>query len=180
MAAVSSRNFSIVPSLSDIPAARWAAIKLFATDVDGVLTDGSIHVASTGVETKTFNVLDGLGMVRLLRDDVVVAWISGRASGATTVRAEELRIPHLIQGRVDKETALGELARQLGLTAAQCLYVGDDDIDAGALRWAGIGVTVPDAMPRAFAAADAVTVRRAGHGAVREICEHLLARRGQD
>ena len=159
-----------MPTLSDIPAARWAAIKLLATDVDGVLTDGSIHVASDGTETKTFSVLDGLGMVRLLRDDVVVAWISGRASGATTVRATELKIPHIIQGRADKETALGELATQLGFNATDCVYVGDDDIDAGALRWAGIGVTVPDAMPSAVAAADCTTTRRPGHGAIREIC----------
>lgn len=169
-----------MPSLSDIPATRWAAIKLLATDVDGVLTDGCIHVASDGTETKTFNVLDGLGMVRLLRDDVVVAWISGRASGATTVRATELKIPHIIQGRVDKHTALTELATELGLTVDQCVYVGDDDIDAGALRLAGIGVTVPDAMPAAVAAADCMTTRRAGFGAIREVCEQILAHRGQD
>ncbi len=169
-----------MPSLSDIPASRWSTIKLLATDVDGVLTDGCIHVSSDGVETKTFNVLDGMGMVRLLRDDVVVAWISGRASGATTVRATELKIPHLIQGRVDKHTALADLAAELGFTAAECLYVGDDDIDAGALQWAGIGVTVPDAMPAAVNAADCMTTRRAGLGAIREICEQILAHRGQD
>ncbi len=169
-----------MPSLSDISPARWAAIKLLATDVDGVLTDGSIQVSSNGVETKTFNVLDGLGMVRLLRDDVAVAWISGRASGATTVRAEELRIPHLIQGRIDKHVALADLAAQLGFTAEQCVYLGDDDIDAGALAWAGIGVAVPHAMPAALAAADCVTTRPAGHGAVREVCEQILAHRGQD
>jgi 3-deoxy-D-manno-octulosonate 8-phosphate phosphatase (KDO 8-P phosphatase) len=168
-----------MPTLSDIPAARWAAIKLLATDVDGVLTDGSIHVSSDGTETKTFNVLDGLGMVRLLRDDVVVAWISGRASGATTVRGTELKISHIIQGRADKETALGELTTELGFTAAECVYVGDDDIDAGALRWASIGVTVPDAMPSAVDAADCTTIRRAGHGAIREICEHILQHRSQ-
>lgn len=169
-----------MPALTDLEPARWAAIRLLATDVDGVLTDGSIHIASDGTETKTFSVLDGLGMVRLLRDDVPVAWISGRASGATTVRANELRIPHVIQGRVDKHAALAELAATLGLTPAQCVYVGDDDIDAGALRWAGIGVTVPDAMPAALAAADCVTTRGAGRGAIREVCEHILAHRVPD
>jgi 3-deoxy-D-manno-octulosonate 8-phosphate phosphatase (KDO 8-P phosphatase) len=161
-------------TLAEIPASRWAAIKLLATDVDGVLTDGSLHVSSDGTETKTFNVLDGLGMVRLLRAGLIVAWISGRASGATTVRGTELKIPHIIQGRADKETALGELAQALGLKADECAYVGDDDIDAGALRWASIGVTVPLAMPSAAAAADCTTTRRAGHGAVREICEQIL------
>jgi 3-deoxy-D-manno-octulosonate 8-phosphate phosphatase (KDO 8-P phosphatase) len=170
------------PSAPITPAAvsreRWAAIRLLATDVDGVLTDGGIQVSSDGVETKTFSVLDGLGLVRLLRHGIRVAWISGRLSGATTVRATELRIPHLVQGRVDKANALAELALSLELQAHECVYVGDDDIDAGALAWAGIGVAVPDAMPAALAAADCVTVRRAGHGAVREVCEQILSARG--
>jgi len=162
---------------SDIPATRWSRLKLFATDVDGVLTDGGIHVSSDGTETKTFSVLDGMGMVRLLRDNMAVAWISGRASGATTVRAKELKIPHLVQGRVDKITALKELAEALGFTAEECAYVGDDDIDAAAMAWAGVGITVPGAMPAALAAADCITTRRAGHGAVREICDLIMASR---
>ena len=169
-----------MPELNDIPAERWSRLKLLATDVDGVLTDGGIQVSSDGVETKTFSVLDGLGMVRLLRDDCVVAWISGRASGATSVRAKELKIPHIIQGRADKETALSELAAALGFTAEECAYVGDDDIDAGALRWAGIGVTVPDAIDSAIDAADCMTQRRAGHGAIREVCDKILLHRSND
>ena len=161
-----------------IPPARWAAIRLFAMDVDGILTDGTIHVSSDGVETKTFSILDGMGLVQLRKHNIPTAWISGRASGATTVRAEDLKIPHLVQGRVDKITALQELAAELNLTADQIVYMGDDDIDTAAIAWAGIGVTVPDAMPLPFAAADYVTRRPAGKGAVREICEHILAAHG--
>lgn len=161
-----------------ITPARWAAIRLFAMDVDGILTDGTIHVSSDGVETKTFSILDGMGLVRLAKAGVITAWISGRASGATSVRAEELKIPHLVQGRTDKITALKELAATLNLTADQIVYMGDDDIDTAAIQWAGIGVTVPDAMPSPFTAADYVTRRPAGKGAVREICEHILSARG--
>lgn len=153
----------------------WAAIRLFAMDVDGILTDGTVQISSDGTESKGFSILDGLGLVRLNKAGIVVAWISGRLSGATTARATELKVPHLIQGRVDKISALQELAAQLRLGADQCVYMGDDDIDAPAITWAGIGVTVPDAMPEAFSAADYVTSRAAGRGAVREICEHILA-----
>jgi 3-deoxy-D-manno-octulosonate 8-phosphate phosphatase (KDO 8-P phosphatase) len=147
-------------------------------DVDGILTDGTVGIASDGTETKLFSILDGLGLVRLGAAGIATAWISGRKSGATDNRAAELRIPHVIQGRIDKLPVLRELAAGLGFRPAQCVYMGDDDIDADALRWAGIGVTVPSAMPAALAAADAVTARAAGRGAVREVCELLLAARG--
>lgn len=146
-------------------------------DVDGVLTDGSVRISSDGTESKNFSVLDGLGLRRLDQAGVLTAWISGRASAATSVRAAELKIPHLIQGRTDKLVALQELAARLNLTAAECVYMGDDDIDAPAMSWAAIGASVPAAMPAALAAADYVTHRPAGHGAVREICELILAAR---
>ena len=147
-------------------------------DVDGVLTDGTVAIAADGSETKNFSILDGLGLIRLHQAGVTVAWISGRASGATTVRATELRVPHVIQGRTDKLMALQELASQLGLAAKQVCYMGDDDIDAPAIAWAGIGAAPATSMPAALKAAAVVPARPAGLGAVREVCEQILASRG--
>jgi 3-deoxy-D-manno-octulosonate 8-phosphate phosphatase (KDO 8-P phosphatase) len=161
-------------SLSGVPRAAWARIRLFAMDVDGVLTDGTVTIYSDGTEAKAFSVLDGMGLGRCRAAGIELAWISGRASLATGVRANELKIAHLVQGRTDKLVALQELAQRLGLAAGQVCYMGDDDIDAPAIAWAGIGATVPTAMPAALAAADYVTGRAAGQGAVREVCEHLL------
>ena len=172
------RSITAKPS-SVIRPAAWAAIRLFAMDVDGVLTDGRVHIAADGSESKVFSIVDGLGLVRLRQAGVVLAWISGRASQATAVRAAELQIPHLIQGRIDKLTALQELAARLALSARQVCYMGDDDIDAPALAWAGLGVAPAGAMPAARAAADYVPARPAGHGAVREVCEQILAARGR-
>ncbi|MGH7956909.1 MAG: KdsC family phosphatase [Opitutaceae bacterium] len=160
-----------------IPPRRWAAIRLFAMDVDGVLTDGTVQISSDGTEAKLFSILDGFGLVRLDQEGIRTAWISGRASGATTLRANELKIPHLIQGRIDKLAALQELATKLGLDGKQCAYMGDDTIDVPAIEWAGIGIAPREAMSAALAAADYVTWRPAGRGAVREICERLLAAR---
>ncbi len=158
---------------------HWAAIRLFAMDVDGVLTDGTVSISSDGTESKRFSILDGMGSVRLNKAGVAVAWISGRQSGATTLRATELGVPHVIQGRTDKLMALQELASQLGLAAPQVCYMGDDDIDAPAIAWAGIGVAPFTSMPAALKAADYVPARPAGIGAMREVCEHILANRGQ-
>jgi len=164
---------------SKITSARWAGIRLFAMDVDGVLTDGTVEIHSDGTESKRFSILDGMGLVRLRKAGVAVAWISGRASEATTTRATELKIPHLIQGRTDKLMALQELASQLGFTSAQVCYMGDDDIDAPAIDWAGIGVAPANAMAAAQKVATVVPRRPAGLGAVREVCEQILAGRGQ-
>lgn len=169
-----SKKRSSAPSIA---AAQWAQLRLFAMDVDGVLTDGTVHISSNGSEAKAFSILDGHGLRQLARDGVITAWISGRASGATTARATELAIPHVIQGRNDKLAALRELATQLGLSARHCAYMGDDDIDAPALAWAAIGIAPPDAMRSSLAAADYVTQRAAGRGAVREICELILRAR---
>lgn len=146
-------------------------------DVDGVLTDGTILVSSDGSEAKAFSILDGHGLRQLAHAGIVTAWISGRASDATTRRAGELGIPHVIQGRIEKLTALRDLADRLGFAAADCAYMGDDDIDTAALAWAGVAIAPPGAMPSALAAADYVTVRAAGRGAVREVCDRILAAR---
>ena len=157
--------------------AAWSRIRLFAMDVDGVLTDGTVSISSDGTESKGFSIIDGLGLLLVRGAGLETAWISGRKSGATTLRAAELKIPHVIQGRHDKLAALSELAAALGIPLGACAYMGDDFIDAPAIAAAGIGISVPSALPAALAAAGYVTRRRAGHGAVREVCDLLLAAR---
>jgi 3-deoxy-D-manno-octulosonate 8-phosphate phosphatase (KDO 8-P phosphatase) len=146
-------------------------------DVDGVLTDGTVIVSSDGTEAKRFSIIDGLGLKLLHDTGLELAWISGRVSGATAIRATELMISHVIQGRRDKLAALSALAAELGIALRDCAYMGDDMIDAPAIAAAGIGITVPTALPGALAAADYVTRRPAGLGAVREVCDLLLEAR---
>ncbi len=173
MAKSSSRT-----SKSKISRARWAAIRLFAMDVDGVLTDGTVEIHSDGTESKQFSILDGMGIVRLHKAGIAVAWISGRASGATTARATELRVPHLIQGRTDKHLALQELAAQVGIEARHIAYMGDDDIDAPAIAWAGIGIAPAGSISAALKAADYVPTRPAGLRPVRGVGEPTLRAHG--
>jgi len=156
----------------------WARIRLFAMDVDGVLTDGTVSISSDGTESKRFAVIDGLGLVLLRDSGLELAWISGRKSGASTLRAAELKIPHVIQGRHDKLAALSGLAAGLGIPLRDCAYMGDDIVDAPAIAAAGIGISVPTALPAALAAADYVTRMLPGLGAVREVCDLLLDARG--
>jgi 3-deoxy-D-manno-octulosonate 8-phosphate phosphatase (KDO 8-P phosphatase) len=162
---------------ANLPRAAWARIRLFAMDVDGVLTDGTVLILSNRTEGKRFSVLDGLGLAWVRDAGIALAWISGRASEATSLRAAELRIETVLQGRRDKLAALTEVAAAAGVGLDQCIYMGDDVIDAPAIRAAGLGVSVPAGMPEAIAAARYVTRRDGGEGAVREVCDRLLAAR---
>ena len=160
-----------------IPREAWARIRLFAMDVDGVLTDGTVSISSDGTESKRFAIIDGLGLVLLRDSGIELAWISGRTSATSSIRAAELKIPHVIQGRHDKLAALSSLAAGLGIPLRDCAYMGDDVVDAPAIAAAGIGIAVPTALPSALAAAAYVTRRLPGFGAVREVCDLLLEAR---
>jgi 3-deoxy-D-manno-octulosonate 8-phosphate phosphatase (KDO 8-P phosphatase) len=118
-------------------------------------------------------------LVKLREAGVKIAWISGRGSEATTKRANELKIEYVVQGRKDKVTALASLLEELNLNAEQAVYMGDDTIDTEAIELAGIGVAVPEAQPEPLAAANYITVKTGGNGAVREVCNHILAARSQ-
>ncbi len=160
-----------------ISLARWRRIRLFAMDVDGILTDGRVLVSSDGSESKAFSVLDGLGLARAREGGIEIAWISGRPSEATAMRATELKIKRVIQGRNDKEACLREIMDALSLTPEEVCYMGDDLIDLPALSLAGIGVTVPEAGDEIRQTADWITSRAGGYGAVREVCDRLVAAR---
>lgn len=164
---------------AEVPPPPEAAIKLVALDVDGVLTDGSIHLDADGRELKRFHVADGLGIKHLRDQGLEVAIISGRASPAVAARARELGIAHVHQGVPDKLAVLGQLLEQLGLTPGQVAYMGDDLPDLTVLRQVGFAVAPADARPEALAAARWVTRAPGGQGAVRELAEHLLRAQGK-
>ena len=158
---------------------RAARVQLLALDVDGVLTDGTIYIGAEGEAFKPFNIMDGLGIRMALDSGIQVAIITARRSEALARRAEELGITHLITGEKNKPTAFSGLLEELGLEAEQAAYVGDDLIDLGVLRRAGLAVAVANAHPLVHRHAHWATQRRGGHGAVREVCELILAAQGK-
>jgi 3-deoxy-D-manno-octulosonate 8-phosphate phosphatase (KDO 8-P phosphatase) len=156
---------------------RARRIRLLVLDVDGVLTDGRLYISASGEELKVFHVRDGSGLVALQRTGVAVAIISGRDSAAVARRAVELGIAHVRQGISDKGAALDALAAELGLARDELACVGDDTPDIPLFDRAGIAVAVADAHPEAAARAHWQTQARGGCGAVREMCDLLLAAR---
>lgn len=152
---------------------RLTQVKLFLCDVDGILTDATVSMGP-GVETKRFCVQDGLGLRLLRRFGVKVGWISGRPSPATEERARELEIDFLHQSRHNKVGAAQDILAKTGLDWADICYMGDDIVDLGVLRRAGLAVVVPGGIPEAKAMAHYVTQKPGGYGAVREVVELIL------
>jgi 3-deoxy-D-manno-octulosonate 8-phosphate phosphatase (KDO 8-P phosphatase) len=156
---------------------RAAHVRLVVFDVDGVFTDGRLYYGANGEQLKAFHVRDGHGIKLLLRNGIDVAVISGRRSAAVTRRMRELKIRHVFQGRDDKRPVLQKLLQKLGLAWKQVACVGDDLVDLPLLESAGLAIAVADAQAEIRAAARYVTRARGGDGAVREVCDLLLAAR---
>jgi 3-deoxy-D-manno-octulosonate 8-phosphate phosphatase (KDO 8-P phosphatase) len=146
---------------------------LLLCDVDGVLTDASVFISGEE-EIKQFNIRDGLGLVTLRRLGVKVGWISSRPSAATERRARELKIDFLRQEKGSKVCAVESLLAQTGFGWDEVCYVGDDIVDLGVLKRAGVAVAVANGVAETQAAADYVTRAGGGHGAVREVVELIL------
>jgi 3-deoxy-D-manno-octulosonate 8-phosphate phosphatase (KDO 8-P phosphatase) len=152
-------------------------LKLLVLDVDGVLTDGRLFYGPQGEALKTFHVRDGHGIKQVQRAGIAVAIISGRKSAAVLRRAKDLGIKHVFQGVDDKLAALQKLAKSLKVKFDDIACIGDDTPDAPILNACGLGVAVADAHADALAAADLETTRPGGQGAVREVCDWLMAAR---
>lgn len=156
---------------------RLAELRLVAFDVDGVFTDGRFYLSDDGIETKAFNTQDGFGIRRLIDTGYEVAVISGRRSAATAARMVELGIEHVILGTSDKVAAFEQLIASLGIDASECAYAGDDVPDILLLEIVGYSIAVANAVEEVRDLCDYTTMASGGHGAVREICDLVLAAR---
>ncbi len=154
---------------------KLVKIRLVAFDVDGVFTDGRFYLSNAGVESKAFYTQDGFGVRQLLATGIDVVVISGRKSDAVEKRMSELGVTHVIQGCGDKVAALDRIIADLGITPAECAYVGDDIPDLPLLNHVGVSVAVANAVSELRRQCDISTSAAGGHGAVREVCDLVLA-----
>jgi 3-deoxy-D-manno-octulosonate 8-phosphate phosphatase (KDO 8-P phosphatase) len=148
-------------------------VRLFLCDVDGVLTNGTVLLGE-GKEYKTFHIQDGLGLLLLKRNGIKVGWISNRPSAVTQQRAEELKVDFLEQDKGSKVAIAESILARAGLGWDEVCYIGDDIVDLGMLKRAGVAVAVANAIVEAKALADYVTVAEGGQGAVRETVRLIL------
>ena len=154
-------------------------ITLAVFDVDGIMTDGGLHLLSDGSEIKTFNTLDGLGLKMLQSNNIKTAIITGRTSQQVAQRAQSLGVNFLQQGREDKLSALKEICDEQNIPLANCAYIGDDLPDLSAIKAVAFGVCVPNGHPFVIEHSDWCTSKSGGQGAAREFCEAILDAQGK-
>ncbi len=155
-------------------------IKLLILDVDGVLTDNTIYLNDGGIESKKFNILDGMGVWLAQKAGIEVVLISGRPSKATEFRALHLKIKHLYLGELDKIKAYQKVKRNLNVKDDEIAYMGDDILDVPVLREVGFPICVKDANPKVKKFARMVTKTKGGEGAVREVVDMILKAKKKD
>ena len=149
-------------------------LRLFATDVDGVLTDAGMYYSESGEELKKFNTRGGMGIKLLQAAGLVTALITMEETKLVTRRAEKLAIPEVHQGARDKLAVMREMVARHGLTLQQVAYIGDDVNDLEVLNAVGFSAAPADALPAVRNAVDYVCRQKGGEGAVREVADLIL------
>jgi YrbI family 3-deoxy-D-manno-octulosonate 8-phosphate phosphatase len=153
-------------------------VRLLCVDVDGVLTDAGMYYGPDGEVLKKFNTRDGMGLARAREAGIAVAIISGEDSAIIHARAAKLKIDDVFCNAANKRQVVDALCTKHGLDLDEVAFVGDDLNDLSALECVGLACAVADAAEPVQAIAHYVTSRRGGDGAVREVCELLLAAKG--
>ena len=156
---------------------RLSKIKIVVSDVDGILTDGTI-IISKDQEFKTFHVEDALGTRLLELADIPISFISARESEATSKRLNELKIKNVYQGYLNKLHALDEILKIYNLKKKDVLYIGDGYVDMPVMEEVGFSISVPNAHDEVKSLADFVTEKSGGQGVMVEVAKYILKSKG--
>tara|TARA_B100000287_G_scaffold362511_1_gene355822 strand:- start:159 stop:689 length:531 start_codon:yes stop_codon:yes gene_type:complete len=153
-------------------------IEMIISDVDGVLTDGTIYKGTDGQEFKKFTVHDGVGVAMARAANLKIALISGRYSPATEYRAKELKINDVYNGGLNKILAYEELKRKYSLNNSQIAYLGDDLIDIPVMKKVALPIAVANASKLVKNMSQYITEVSGGHGALRDAVEWIIDKKG--
>ena len=162
----------------ELLARRCRALKLLLTDVDGVMTDGTVLLLPDGREAKSFHIRDGLGIVLAHAAGLQTGLVSGRASESVTQRAKELGMAIVRQGVRDKGAVFAEILKAEKLEAHEVAYIGDDLNDLPIMTEVGLSAAPRDAAFEVRTEAFMVLEAGGGEGCLREFVEAILKARG--
>lgn len=153
---------------------RAERIKMIIMDVDGTLTDGTLLLLPDGEEVKSYNVLDGLGILLAHLAGIKTGIITGKFSKPLAKRAKNLKVIELYQGILDKKKALQEILEKHNLHREEVAYIGDDLGDLDVIKEVGFAGAVANAHAIIKKHSHYHCRLEGGKGAVREFIEFIL------
>ncbi len=149
-------------------------IRAFVFDVDGVLTDGTVHVTESGEQLRSFNIKDGYALQLAVKRGYPVAVISGARSEGVRLRLRGLGITHIYLAIENKTETFQAFIREHELHPDQIVYMGDDIPDLPVMKLAGLPVCPADAADDIKAISGYISPRSGGQGCARDIIEKVL------
>jgi 3-deoxy-D-manno-octulosonate 8-phosphate phosphatase (KDO 8-P phosphatase) len=154
-------------------------ITTFIFDVDGVLTDSSVHVTETGEMLRIMNIRDGFAMKAALESGYHVCIISGGNNEGVRIRLRNLGITDIHLASPNKVDTFKEYIDLYGITPAEVLYMGDDIPDYHVMQLVGLPTCPQDASPEIKAISKYISHKNGGKGAVREVIEQVMKVQGK-
>lgn len=155
-------------------------VKLFLSDVDGIMTDARIFLDAHGNWARQFSVYDGIGLKRLQERGIKVGIITAANADDVRKRFKFLGVDFFYEGAKNKVDHLDEIISKTGVDLKDVVYMGDDLMDLPVIEKVGIGVTVPHALKKIKDRSNYITQNPGGFGAVREVCEMIISSKGDD
>ncbi|MFT7351618.1 MAG: 3-deoxy-D-manno-octulosonate 8-phosphate phosphatase (KDO 8-P phosphatase) [Flavobacterium sp.] len=154
-------------------------ITTFIFDVDGVLTDGSVHVTDTGEMLRIMNIRDGFALKTAIENEYKVCIISGGSNEGVKTRLRNLGIYDIYMGSANKVETFSEYVDLYGLKPENILYMGDDIPDYHVMKLVGLPACPQDAAPEIKEISKYISHKNGGKGAVREIIEQVMKVQGK-
>ncbi len=152
-------------------------IKMLVLDVDGTMTNGQIVLTNINgqiIESKSFNIKDGMGIAEWIKNGGLVSIISGRKCVVTQHRAQELGIQEVHLGVEDKLACLKNICKKYGILSDNIACIGDDINDINMYAFCRYSFAPSDASPINKTRASFVTKAKGGEGAIREMIDMLI------
>jgi 3-deoxy-D-manno-octulosonate 8-phosphate phosphatase (KDO 8-P phosphatase) len=150
-------------------------IKLVISDVDGVLTDGSMYYSSKGEELKKFHTRDGMGVELLLEKNIPTILISKEKSKIVTSRAKKIRVSLTKIGIIKKENELSKICAKFNVKPNEIAYIGDDVNDKEIMKLVGFSAAPKDAIFSIKKIANYTCLKKGGEGAFRELADIIIS-----